>query len=222
MSTKDPATQAREAVTNLSDVLALSPEATARAILPHLIEIEKLCIKPNEAPTALQRELLRNRLVPVVTKSLGRICSQSLEAPDQDEIIICIGAGFNILTRSLRGRAWIMQALDSGFLAIFLGSGIWIARLGHEAWASICSTTFTLLYQNLVFRSVLRSLAVVMKNSEELDKLAETSFLTAQWVPFKSEAARFFGHKSTFDEDKKNSEEPGFLGCSNIDVGVAM
>jgi hypothetical protein len=122
-------------------------------------------------------EMLRNRAIPVVMKALGRICSLDLEVADKADVTKCIGAGFGMLTRSLRGRPWVCQALDSGFFSVFLSSGRWIARLGFDSWSTICSKSFTILYQNLVFRSVLRSVAqaVSEKKIDALDKFAEVT-----------------------------------------------
>ena len=202
-------------------VLAQTPHAKAVTILPHLHLIEILCSQHNSAPTAVHLEMLRNRVIPIVIKCIGRICSLDLGVADKHEVTQCIGLGFGMLTRSLRGRQWVCQALDSGLISVFLRSGRWIARLGFESWSSICSKTFTILCQNLVFRSVLRSLgqAISRKKINALDASAEVAGLTSQWTPFKIEAHRLLVYKSQFDNDKENSQEPGFAGCTNMDVG---
>lgn len=137
--------------------------------------------------TAVHREMLGNN------SRCSRI-SRSLDLGvfNKDDVTQCIGAGFGILTRSLPGRQWVCQALDSGFISVFLTSGRWIARLGFESWSSICSIIFTGLYQNLVFRSVLRSLeqAISWKKIKALDASAKIAGLNVQWEPFKKEAFR--------------------------------
>jgi len=216
----DPVTTAREAVRNLSSVLAQTPPAKAETILPHLRLIESLCTERNSAYTALHLEMLRNRAVPVVIKAIWRFCSLDLGVENKADVTQCIGSGFEVLTRSLRGRQWVCQALDSGFISVFLASGRWIARLGFDSWSSICSISFTILCQNLVFRSVLRSLgqAISRKKIDALDNSAQVAGLTSQWTTFKTEAYRFLVYKSQFDEDKKDSMEPGFAGCGNMNV----
>ena len=217
----DPATTARNAVKSLSSVLAQTPPAKAGTMLPHLRLIMSLCTDHNAAPTTIHLEMLRNRAIPVVIKAIGRVCSLDLGVADEADVTQCIGSGFEVLTRSLRGREWVCQALDSGFISVFLASGRWIARLGFDSWSSICSISFTILCQNLVFRSVLRSVgqAISRKKIDALDKSAEIARLNSQWVTFKTEAYRFLVYKSQFDDDKKNSKEPGFAGCANMDVG---
>jgi hypothetical protein len=216
----DVATKARNAVENLSGVLAQTPHAKAMTIVPHLRLIENLCTEHNSPPIAVHMEMLRIRAIPIVIKALGRVCSLNLGVADKDDVTKCIGSGFGMLTRSLRGRQWVCQALDSGFVSVFLASGRWIARLGYDSWASICSKLFTILCQNLVFRSVVRSIghAISRKKIDALDASAEAAGLNPQWVPFKTEAYRFLVYKTQFDDDKDNSKEPGFAGCANPDV----
>jgi len=204
---------ARVAVQSLRDELARNATIRPAKILTHVQRIYDLCGDAEAPMIAIHRELLHHRAISVVVGCLGRLCTDNLRfvtVARQKSIILCLA----FLARSLHSRERICETLDSGFLPIFVKS---TRCLDSDTVVEVSTTIITILYQHLVYRSVLRCFV----KTKDLQALAKTYGIDGRfpkWSVFMAEVERMLGYKKQFEQEKKNLDDPGVKYCANKEV----